>query len=57
MAREIGVVVVVVVAVRGVRKVGILGGAVLYIYTEPLAQLTPPEMDVYRELRLNPVGV
>ena len=34
----------VVVAVRGARNVVNPGGAVLYISTEPLAQLTPLEM-------------
>jgi hypothetical protein len=48
---------VVVVAVRGVKKVGNLGGVVLYIVAEPLAQLTSPEMDVYRGSKLNQVGV
>jgi hypothetical protein len=44
-------------AVRGAMKVGILGGTVLYIFAEPLAQLTPPGMGVYRRLRSNLVGV
>lgn len=38
------VVVVVVVAVRGAEKVIDLGGVVLYIVTEPFAQLEPPEV-------------
>ena len=51
------VVVVVVVAVKGERKVVNLGGPVLYIFTEPLVQLTPPEMGVYPGLRSSAVGV
>ena len=47
----------VVVAVREAEKVGNLGGAVLYIVTEPLAQLSPPQMDVFQGLRYNLVGV
>ena len=51
------VVVVVVVGVEGAIKVVNLGGKVLYILTEPLAQLTPLEMVVYPrpKLRLHPV--
>lgn len=43
-------VVVVVVEVRGAINVENLGGTVLYIFTEPLAQLTPLEMGVYPRL-------
>jgi len=48
---------VVVVEVKGAIRVVNLGGRVLYISTEPLAQLTPLEMGVYPRsgLRLHPV--
>jgi hypothetical protein len=41
------VVVVVVVEVKGARNTVDLEDTVLYIVTEPLAQLNPPEMGVY----------
>lgn len=47
----------VVVEVKGAIRVVNLGGRVLYISTEPLAQLTPLEMGVYPRLglKLHPV--
>lgn len=49
------VAVVVVVGVKGAIKVVNTGGIVLYIFTEPLVQLTPPRMGVNPRLRLKPV--
>ena len=46
--------VVVVVRVKGAIRVVDPGGAVLYIFTRPVAQLTPLEMDVHPRLEIAP---
>jgi hypothetical protein len=51
------VVVVVVVRVRGAIKVANLGGTVLYISTELVAQLIPQETNVYPRVGITPSRV